>query len=102
MGMFKSLSGATLYHSMLILGSIVGLSLIGGLAIFCFTRAFGIVFLGEPRSENATHATEVTRGMIIPQYVTVIFILFIGLASPLVVKPVFEIVVQTFGHSLIR
>ena len=97
MGMFNSLSGATLYHSIIILGSIVGLSLIGGLAIFCFTRAFGIAFLGEPRSEKVTHASEVTRGMIIPQYVTVAFILIIGLASPLVVKPVFDIVVQTFG-----
>ena len=81
---------------MLILGSIVGLSLIGGLAIFCFTQAFGIVFLGEPRSEKAKHATEATghdhssvcnRG-----YLSC----FIGLASPLVVKPVFE---QSFRHS---
>ena len=27
-----------------------GLALIGGLAAACFTKAFGIVFLGEPRS----------------------------------------------------
>ena len=52
-GMFKSLSVANLYQSILVLGTIVGLSLIGGLAIFCFTKAFGIVFLGEPRSEKA-------------------------------------------------
>lgn len=50
MGMFNSLSGATLYHSILIVGSVAALALIGGLAVFCFTRAFGIVFLGEPRS----------------------------------------------------
>ncbi|MRR19342.1 NADH-quinone oxidoreductase subunit E [bacterium] len=97
MGMFNSLSGATLYHSILVLGSIVGLSLIGGLAIFCFTRAFGIAFLGEPRSEKAIHAREVPRSMIIPQFLTVAFILIIGLASPFAVKPVFGIVVKTFG-----
>lgn len=97
MGMFKSLSGVALMHSILIVGSIVGLSLIGGLAIFCFTKAFGIVFLGEPRSEKARLATEVSRTMINPQFLTVIFILIIGLGSPLIVKPVFETVVQAFG-----
>jgi NADH:ubiquinone oxidoreductase subunit 5 (subunit L)/multisubunit Na+/H+ antiporter MnhA subunit len=97
MGMFKSLSGAALLHSILIVGSIVGLSLTGGLAIFCFTKAFGVVFLGEPRSEKAKHATEVSRTMINPQFLTVIFILFIGLGSPLVVRPVFETVVQAFS-----
>ena len=71
MCMFKSLSAANLYQSMLILGTIVGLSLIGGLAIFCFTKAFGIVFLGEPRSEHASNATVVGKNMIFPQYMTV-------------------------------
>src|SRR5659263_590716 len=48
MGMFKSLSAANLYQSILILGTIVGLSLIGGLAIFCFTKAFELHFLESP------------------------------------------------------
>lgn len=39
---------------------IIGLALIGGLAAACFTKAFGIVFLGEPRSEQAAHGHEVT------------------------------------------
>ncbi len=97
MGMFKSLSAANLYQSILILGTIVGLSLIGGLAVFCFTKAFGIAFLGEPRSEHASGAKEVGKNMIFPQYITVAFILIIGLGSVLVVKPVFSIVAQTFG-----
>ena len=96
MGMFKSLSAANLFQSILILGTIVGLSLIGGLAIFCFTKAFGIAFLGEPRSEHASMAGEVSKNMIFPQYITVAFILLIGLGSGFVVKPVFSIVAQTF------
>jgi NADH:ubiquinone oxidoreductase subunit 5 (subunit L)/multisubunit Na+/H+ antiporter MnhA subunit len=91
-GMINSLSGATLLHSIMIVGSIVGLSLIGGLAIFAFTRAFGVVFLGQPRSEKAVHATEAGRSMLLPQLATVALILFIGLGSPLVVKPLFGIV----------
>ncbi len=94
MGMFTSLPEATLYHSILIIGSIAGLSLIGGLAIFCFTKAFGIVFLGEARSEPVRHAHEATKGMIIPQLFNVALIMLIGLGSPLVVKPVFNLAVN--------
>ena len=97
MGMFKSLSAANLFQSMLILGTVVALSLIGGLAIFCFTKAFGMAFLGEPRSEHASSASEVGKNMILPQYITVIFILLIGLGPGLVVKPVFSIVALTFS-----
>jgi NADH:ubiquinone oxidoreductase subunit 5 (subunit L)/multisubunit Na+/H+ antiporter MnhA subunit len=99
LGMFKSLPGASLSNSILILGSVVGLSLIGGLAIFCFTKAFGIVFLGEARSANAAGAEEVKRSMIIPQILIVAFIMFIGLGSPLVVKPAFDVVAGTLGIS---
>lgn len=97
MGMFGSLSGANLFHSILIVGSIAALSLIGGLAIFCFTKAFGIVFLGEPRSDQAGHAREAGKSMIYPQLATAAMIIFIGLGSPLVVKPVFGIVGQIWN-----
>ena len=39
-----------------------GLALIGGLAAACFTKAFGIVFLGEPRSERSGPRTRSRRG----------------------------------------
>ncbi|HUW92107.1 MAG TPA: proton-conducting transporter membrane subunit, partial [Bacteroidales bacterium] len=97
LGMFKSLSVVNLYQSIIILGTIVGLSLIGGLAIFCFTKAFGIVFLGEPRTEKALHAKEVSRDMIFAQFIPVAFIILIGLGSVYFVKPVFKIVAQTFS-----
>ncbi len=101
-GMFKSLSAANLYQSIVILSNIVGLSLIGGLAIFCFTKAFGIVFLGEPRSEKASMAEEVSRVMIFPQFVTVAFIMLIGLGSVFFVKPVFSIVSQSFRLPVVN
>ena len=49
-----------------LLALIAGLALIGGLAAACFTKAFGIVFLGEPRSEHAAHAHEVDWTMRLP------------------------------------
>lgn len=39
-------------------GIIISLALIGGLAVVCFTKAFGIIFLGEPRSDYCRNARE--------------------------------------------
>ncbi len=100
LGMFKSLSAANLQQSIVILASITGLCLIGGLAVFGFTRAFGIVFLGEPRSEKASVATERERTMIFPQIAGAFLILLIGLGSPLVVKPVMTMVSGMFLHGV--
>lgn len=97
LGMFRDLPAAGMHESILVLGSIVGLSLIGGLAVFCFTKAFGIAFLGEPRSRHSTSAVEVGKVMIFPQFVTVAMIILIGLASPWFVRPVFDIVSSGFG-----
>lgn len=96
-GMFKSLTSSGLYQSIVILGSLVALSLIGGLAIFCFTKAFGIAFLGEARSEKASRAEEVESSMIWPQFITVSLIVVIGLASPLFVNPVLKIISAAFN-----
>ena len=96
LGMFKSLSGASLYQIITILFSIIGLTLIGGLAIFCFTKAFGIVFLGQPRSDEVSHAKESGIGMMIPQIIIIVFILMIGLGSSLFVKPIFSLITDAF------
>jgi len=40
----------------LVVLAILSLAIIGGLAIGCFTKVIGVVFLGEPRSEKAAEA----------------------------------------------
>ncbi|NMC38271.1 MAG: hydrogenase [Bacteroidales bacterium] len=97
LGMFKSLTPSSIYISATIMIAILALVLIGGLAIFCFTKAFGIVFLGEARTSGASAAHEVGRDMIWPQYISVLFITAIGIASPLFVKPVFSIITGSFN-----
>ncbi len=44
-----------------ILAALLGFA--GALAATCFVKAFGICFLGEPRSEQARHAVEVSPSM---------------------------------------
>jgi formate hydrogenlyase subunit 3/multisubunit Na+/H+ antiporter MnhD subunit len=47
----------------LLLAVVAGLAMIGGLALACFAKLFGIVFLGEPRVTGADGSREVDRPM---------------------------------------
>jgi len=58
------------------------LALIGGLAVACFIKVYGAVFLGSPRTERAHHAHESPLWMIGPMAVLATCCLAIGLASP--------------------
>jgi hydrogenase-4 component B len=68
-----------------LLAVIAGLALIGGLAVACFTKAFGIVFLGEARSEHVAHAHEVDWTMRLPMLMLAAGCILIGLLAPFVV-----------------
>ncbi len=65
-GAFKGAASIGNGSSIALLAVIAGLALIGGLATACFTRAFGIVFLGEPRSEHPKHAHESGQDILFP------------------------------------
>jgi formate hydrogenlyase subunit 3/multisubunit Na+/H+ antiporter MnhD subunit len=68
------------------LAVMTALALIGGLAAACFTKAFGVVFLGEPRSEHAKHAHEAGLAMRVPMVLLAAACALIGLSAPLVVN----------------
>jgi len=59
--------------------TVMGLVLIGGLAIMCFTKAFGVVFLGNPRYAFEHEIREVPFLQLLPLYFIAAFIVFIGL-----------------------
>jgi formate hydrogenlyase subunit 3/multisubunit Na+/H+ antiporter MnhD subunit len=65
---------------------VASLALIGGLAVACFTKAFGVIFLGEPRSHHVDHAHEAGSAMRIPMAVLAIACLVIGLSGPLAIQ----------------
>jgi formate hydrogenlyase subunit 3/multisubunit Na+/H+ antiporter MnhD subunit len=91
-GMFKSLHYGDLQTNLVILGSIVGLVLIGGLAIFCFTKVFSVVFLGTARNVNASLIKEVGNNMLLPKLLVSVMILFIGFLPFLIIKPLGNVV----------
>jgi len=78
-GMFRALPGSDFaLLSLLVLG-FFGLALIGGLAMFCFTKAVGTVFLGSPRHPFAHDPGEAGWAKLMPMYVIVVLLLGIGL-----------------------
>ena len=92
LGMFKELHTGDLSLSLLLLGGIVGLVLIGGLAFYCFTKVFSIVFLGTSRSSNTQNAKEVKGNMLFPKYIIGLFIIAIGLFPMVLLKPLGSVV----------
>jgi hydrogenase-4 component B len=92
-----SLASATMLATIAVVG---GLALIGGLATACFTKAFGIVFLGEPRSDEASHAREAGAAMRWPMIALAGLCIAIGLTAPLwptILRPAVQVVVGTQG-----
>jgi len=76
-GLFEWMQGAGPGVTTGAVFSILALVMIGGLAILCFTKAFGIIFLGSPRKEIDAHEMEPCR--IIPLAIEAVIMLSIGI-----------------------
>jgi hydrogenase-4 component B len=98
-GLFKGLQGGGLSIDLTILGAFTGLALIGGLAIFCFTKVFSIVFLGTPRTEASHHAHEVDASMLIPKIMVGLLIFSIGFVPIVFVEPVSRVTAIFTGNT---
>jgi formate hydrogenlyase subunit 3/multisubunit Na+/H+ antiporter MnhD subunit len=96
-GLFRSLQDQSMLITVSSLLAIISLALIGGFAIFCFTKVFGIVFLGSPRSENAAMAGGRNVMMEIGQALPALLILAIGLMPAWLVRPVNICVQKSFS-----
>ena len=91
-GLFSLIPNASVVSLLGIIAAITGLVVIGGLAIICFTKVFGVVFLGNPRHDFHHKVKEVSRFQIFPLYFIATFIVLIGLFPKiflnLLIKPV--------------
>jgi hydrogenase-4 component B len=75
------------------------LALVGGLAVACFVKVFGVVFLGVARSKQATHAREAGNSMLLPMAILACICATIGL-FPLLVSPILDSAVSAWHPSL--
>lgn len=72
------------------------LGLVSGMALYCFTKAIGITFLGRPRSQAAEHATEGTVGMLLGQALLAICCAGLGCSAPAAVSIIQPVCEQAF------
>jgi hydrogenase-4 component B len=80
-------SGATPLPAHLAVLGVAGLALVGGLALACFAKVDGVVFLGLPRSASAERGREAGPGMLGPMFALALACGAIGIAPALVVGP---------------
>jgi len=97
LGAFEGVRSASTSHLPFLVGTIAGLALIGGLAMACFAKAFGIVFLGEPRSASAAHGHECGWLMRVPMLALAAACAAIGLLAPWTVLPLIPVIASVTG-----
>ncbi|NCP61460.1 MAG: hypothetical protein GW839_14330, partial [Flavobacteriales bacterium] len=78
-GLFHGMKNIAMLNIITLLFSVFGLVLIGGLALLCFTKAFGTIFLGNPRQNFNGAPTESKSGKLLPMYMAAVGIVSIGL-----------------------
>jgi hydrogenase-4 component B len=78
LGLFRTLSASSV-PGLASAFAVPALALIGGLAVACFVKVYGAVFLGAARSEHCRHAHEAGPTMLAPMVILVACCLFIGL-----------------------
>ncbi|MRT92247.1 proton-conducting transporter membrane subunit [Ancylomarina sp. 16SWW S1-10-2] len=91
-GIFKSLHSANLFTDIVLMFSFTSLAIIGGLALFCFTKVFSVIFLGTARSSKVEHATEVESSMLIPDFIIGFMIVLIGFVPVIFMQPLSQII----------
>lgn len=95
-GLLAGMHASSVFQTMSMMLSMMALALIGGVALFGFSKAFGITFLGNPRSEIHLEEHAVSPGMMFPKLLIASIILLIGLAPMLFLSPLLEMVGSQF------
>lgn len=99
-GLYNWLYSASLISLVTIVFSIASLVLIGGLALLCFTKAFSIVFLGNPRIPLQDEIRETGFWQLFPMYITALLMIIIGLFPSLFIE-VLQQPVNLFTHHIV-
>ncbi len=97
-GLYKGLLSNQFGSTIILLFSILALVLIGGLAMICFTKAFGIVFLGTGRSDLPVETNPEKPLHVWPLYAIGFMMLLIGI-FPFLFSPYLEKTIGLFRFN---
>lgn len=93
-GAFAAVTSMAKGATALPLLSVLGLAAIGALAVACFTKAAGVVFLGEARTPAGENAREVSPVMLLPMLLLAGLCIAVGVA-PMLLLPLLRPVIAT-------
>jgi len=96
---YQGLFSSSQSHDLLRLGvlGIPALALIGALALACFAKVTGIVFLGTPRTARASNPKEVGRGRYLPSLALAATCVVLGVAPALGIRFVSSVAGELAG-----
>jgi len=77
-GLLEGMKSGNISQISLLVLSLGGLSIIGGISVLTFTKTFGTIFLGTERKSFEHKPAEVSQIMLIPQYLIVVAMLSIA------------------------
>jgi hydrogenase-4 component B len=101
-GLFKGLSNVSgISQVLLLVLSIAGLAVVGGMSLFTFTKTFGVVFLGKPRAALQHDPKEVSLVMRFPQYLIIAAMLSVAIFPQFYFSIATQTVESVFTMNLI-
>ena len=80
-GMIKAVPAAGMKLFIVLIMAIAALAMVGTMAMLCFTKASGIMFLGNPRELDTENITDAPVSMIIPMSILAFLTFVIGMYS---------------------
>src|SRR5665647_2848598 len=84
-------------QSILLILTITGLVIVGGVSLITFTKTFGVIFLGSPRVELNHEPKEPPFIMLLPQYLIVAAMLAVALMPQFFFSYASNVVLSTFA-----
>jgi hydrogenase-4 component B len=77
-GILNGINSAGIAQITLMILAFALMSMIGGISILTFTKTFGTIFLGTPRTKLKHEPAEVSLLMLIPQYLIIVLMIIIA------------------------
>jgi formate hydrogenlyase subunit 3/multisubunit Na+/H+ antiporter MnhD subunit len=96
-GLIEGIRHSGFYHIILITLALAGLAIVGGMALLAFTKNFGILFLGQQRTDSHADYTEVKPVRRVPYYMILLIMVSIGLFPAIFITKALTVVTVTFN-----
>lgn len=98
-GLIEGIKSNNAQFSSLMILCVAGLALSGGISLLAFTKSFGMIFLGSPRTVLPGQPKEVSGLMLMPLYIIFSLMLLIGIFPKWIMIPLAS-VVHVFDGSV--